>query len=90
MQYLGKKASAIGFAVYLNEINRIMGGRREYDVDAAVIYSGSSVADVANAVKTLQAEGKTVRAEKKMPEGFRAKEIYRLENGQLRKEGESC
>ena len=88
MEYLGKKANAIGFAVYLNEINRIMGTRREYDVDAVVIYTDAdAVEDIANAVKELQTEGKTVRAEKKLPEGFRTKEIYTLADGRLRKEG---
>lgn len=91
MEYLGKKASAIGFAVYLNEINRIMGGRREYDVDAVVIYNEKeNAADVVNAVKSLQEQDMTVRAEKKIPEGIRCRETYVLENGQIRKEGASC
>lgn len=91
MEYLGKKASAIGFAVYLNEINRIMGGIREYDVDAVVIYNEKeNAADVVNAVKSLQEQGMTVRAEKKIPEGIRCRETYVLENGQIRKEGASC
>ncbi len=90
MEYLGKKANAIGFAVYLNEINRIMSTRKEYDVDAVIIYGSENVAGVANAVRSLQQEGLTVRAEKQMPQGLRYKDLYRLENGQLRKEGESC
>lgn len=90
MEYLGKKANAIGFAVYLNEINRIMASRKEYDVDAVVIYGSETVADIAAAVKSLQEQGLTVRAEKQKPAGLRYRELYRLENGQLRKEGESC
>jgi len=104
MEYLGKKANAIGFAVYLNEINRIMASRKEYDVDAVVIYGSENVADIAAAVKNLQEQGLTVRAEKQEPAGLRYRELYRLENSQLtpvqeaagadaaelRKEGESC
>ena len=105
MEYLDKKADAIGFAVYLNEINRIMASRREYDVDAVVIYGSENVADVAKAVRSLQEQGLTVRAEKQLPEGLRYKDLYKMENGQLkaaeqsadaagndnkRKEGESC
>ena len=90
MEYLGKKANAIGFAVYLNEINRIMASRKEYDVDAVVIYGSESVADIAAAVKKLQEQGLTVRAEKQELAGLRYRELYRLENGELRKEGESC
>lgn len=91
MEYLGRKADAIGFAVYLNEINRIMGSRKEFDADAVILYSKrDDVADVANAVKQLQESGMTVRAEQKMPEGIRCREVYSLENGRLKKEGESC
>lgn len=90
MEYLGKKANAIGFAVYLNEINRIMAARKEYDVDAVVIYGSENVADIAAAVKSLQEQGLTVRAEKNIPEGLKYRELYVLENGQLRKEGGSC
>lgn len=91
MEYLGRKAHAVGFAVYLNEINRIMGGRKEFDVDAVILYSkDEAVVDVAGAVKQLQEKGLTVRAENKLPQGIRCKEIYSLENGRLRKEGESC
>lgn len=95
MEYLGKKARAIGFAVYLNEINRIMASRREYDVDAIVTYNkGESVASIANAVKQLQEKGLTVRAEQKAPENIRCREIYTLENGQLKcikgEEGATC
>ncbi len=91
MEYLGKKTSAIGFAVYLNEINRIMGSRKEYDVDALVVYSeDDTVAEVAAAVRQLQEEGKSVRAEKNLPLSIRYKEKYTLADGQLRREGQSC
>jgi ATP phosphoribosyltransferase regulatory subunit len=91
MEYLGKKTSAIGFAVYLNEINRMMGSRKEYDVDAVIIYGeNDAAADIAAAVKQLQAEEKTVRAEKNIPAGLKYKEAYTLVSGQLRKEGASC
>ena len=35
---LGKKAEAIGFALYLNEVNRIVQEKEEYDIDALVLY----------------------------------------------------
>ena len=90
MEYLGKKANAIGFAVYLNEINRIMSSRKEYDVDAVIVYGSENVEDVAKAVRSLQKDGLTVRAEKQLPQGLRYKDLYKIENGELRKEGESC
>lgn len=91
MTRLGKKTGAIGFALYLNEINRIAEERKPFDVDAVILYDwGESVVAVSEAVRTLQKEGLSVRAEKRIPEGLRYKELYVLEQGQLRKEGSAC
>ena len=91
MARLGKKAGAIGFALYLNEINRIAEERLPYDVDAVILYDCSEgVVAVSEAVRQLQKEGLSVRAEKRIPDGLRYKELYVLEGGQLRKEGAAC
>lgn len=91
MTRLGKKADAIGFALYLNEINRISREKQEYDVDAVVVYTCTEgVASIAKAVRSLQQEGLSVRAEKAPPENLRYRELYFLENGELRKEKGTC
>ena len=91
MALLGKKVEAIGFALYLNEINRIAEQKPLYDVDAVVIYPcGEDVVTVAEAVRQLQKEGLSVRAEKAVPPNVRYRELYRLENGILKKEEPSC
>lgn len=91
MALLGKKVDAIGFALYLNEINRIAEEKVLYDVDAVIIYScGEDVVAVARAVQELQKEGLSVRAEKAVPPNVRYRELYRLENGLLKKEETSC
>lgn len=91
MVRLGKKADAIGFALYLNEINRIAWQKPEYDVDAVIVYDcNENVVDVARAVSRLQQEGLRVRADKAVPENVRFRDLYVLEKGQLRKEGAAC
>lgn len=88
---LGKKAEAIGFALYLNEVNRIVQEKEEYDIDALVLYRcGEPIVSVAKAVRGLQEEGLSVRAEKARPKNVRARDIYVLENGTLRKEEPTC
>lgn len=88
---LGKKAEAIGFALYLNEVNRIVQEKEEYDIDALVLYRcGEPIVSVAKAVRGLQEEGLSVRAEKARPKNVRARDIYVLENGTLRKEEPIC
>ena len=91
MALLGKKVDAIGFALYLNEINRIAGESPSYDVDAVILYKCSEgVVAIAEAVRLLQKEGISVRAEKALPPNLRYKALYRLEDGQLRKEDSLC
>lgn len=92
MSRLGKKADAIGFALYLNEINRISREKRDFDVDAVLLYPAESdVADVARAVCSLQEGGASVRAEQELPQNIRFRELYTLlENGELKKEEVSC
>lgn len=91
MSRLGKKAEAIGFALYLNEINRISWEKQEIDVDAVLLYPAESdVADVARAVCSLQENGASVRAEQELPQNIRFRELYILENGALKKEEVSC
>lgn len=91
MALLGKKVEAIGFALYLNEINRIAEQKILYDVDAVVIYPcGENVVTIAEAVQKLQKEGLGVRAEKTVPSNVRYRDLYRLENGILKKEEPSC
>lgn len=88
---LGKKAEAIGFALYLNEVNRIVQEKEEYDIDALVLYRcGEPIVSVAKAVRGLQEEGLSVRAEKARPKNVRARDVYVLENGTLRKEEPTC
>ena len=88
---LGKKAEAIGFALYLNEVNRIVKEKEEYEIDALVLYRcGEPIVSVAKAVRGLQEEGLSVRAEKARPKNVRARDIYVLENGTLRKEEPTC
>ena len=59
---MGKNGAAIGFAVYLSELERLIAEPREFDVDALVVYDeGCDPAAVAARAQELVAEGKTVR-----------------------------
>lgn len=91
MEILGKKAGAVGFALYLNEINRIAEHRTKVDVEAILLYREEEpLPQIARAVEQLQREGISVRAERQIPEGLRYRDLYRLENGEIKKEEESC
>lgn len=87
MKRFGKDAGAVGFAIYLDELTKGKMPASKYDADAVLIYdNGTDMQDVIKAVKSIQKEGLTVRAEKKVPECLRYRYRYVLKEGRPVKE----
>ena len=58
--------------------------KAEYDVDAAIEYdSSNTAAQIAKAVEGLQSKGLSVRAESKIADGLRYRQLYSLKEGKL-------
>lgn len=84
MMMFGKNTGALGFALYLNEISMLDTNKAEYDVDAAIEYdSSNTAAQIAKAVECLQSKGLSVRAESKIADGLRYRQLYSLKEGKL-------
>lgn len=78
MRQLGKRGGAVGFAVYLDQLERFE-PRRDYDVDILLLYDeGADPLEVRRAVRRLQADGRSVRAERNGPGSLRYRELWRL------------
>ena len=77
MRRFGKEQSAVGFAVYLSELDRVLYTRPEYDVDVLLIYGDAEPVKTAAAVRALSEKG-SVRAERTLPPNVRAKKIVTL------------
>ena len=76
---MGRKSRAIGFAVYLDLLEMLYRGTNAFDVDAILLYDDSVSAEtVRNAVQALRAEGKSVSAQKKVPEKVRYAALLKL------------
>lgn len=72
MRRMGRRAGAIGFALYLDLLEQINQDGGEYDVDCLLLYGEDTpAADVADRVARLNAEGLSVVAEKTVPERLR-------------------
>ena len=79
LRKMGKKAGAIGFAVYPELIDALSVPQERYDADAVILYSESDdIGDVIEAVKRLEKAGKTVRAEHGEKTAMRCRAVYQI------------
>ncbi len=76
---LGKKNSAIGFALYLDLMEELEESAAGYDVDILLIYGDDDSAEqIQRAVSSYNAEGKSVTALRSVPEKLRYKSLVKL------------
>ena len=79
MNKLGRSSCAIGFAVYLDMLERLDVSENEYDVDALLLYGDETeLSALANAVKLLSENGKSVMVQKNIPSQIRYKQLLVL------------
>ena len=81
---LGKKSGAVGFAVYLDLLSRLMSDDNDFDVDVLLIYDdNATVAQLADTVKNITESGKSVKAQKVNSGSIRYRQLMKLENGEV-------
>jgi len=79
MQKMGKKSGAIGFAVYLDELEKLSYSNDEYDVDVVVLYGAETPLEmVVDTVKKITDGGETVVAVKGSPKKIRYKRLIKV------------
>ena len=79
MEKFGKKTGAIGFAVYLDKLERFGNDSREYDIDVMLVYdNGVDPELVISTVDSLMMSGKTVRAVSAPDGGVRCRQLMKL------------
>lgn len=86
MQKMGRKSGAIGFAVYLDMLERLEGTSQEYDVDVVLLYGGNTDIKTLNAcVKDVLNSGKTVAAQREIPLNIKYKQLIKLTDSGVEK-----
>ena len=79
MSRMGKTERAVGFAVYLDQLELLEKKAAEYDADVLLLYDADTPLPLLHeTVSALTAEGKRVLAERKNPEKLRFREIRDL------------
>ena len=82
MKKMGRKSGAIGFALYLDLLEQLKTESTDYDVDVLLLYDdGIGCKAVADNVAKLVESGKTVSAQKAVPEKLKYKELIDLRRG---------
>lgn len=79
MYKMGKKCGAIGFAVYLDMLERLNENIKKYDVDTVLLYdSNAGETDIANLIKMFTDNGNSVLAVRAIPENMKYRQLIRL------------
>lgn len=82
MEKMGKKAKAIGFAVYADLLEELEERKSDCDVDVLLLYDeGISAEETAKKVNEIIKSGKTVCAQRAKPKNLRSRETVYLKKG---------
>lgn len=84
MQSMSRKSKAIGFAVYIDMLERFNIKEREFDYATVLLYSeNDSISKVKNAAQRLINEYGCVFTAKKLPEKATYGKLFELQNGEV-------
>ena len=79
-QRLGRKAKAIGFAIY---VDLLQGEESRFDVDTLILHDGTVKAWILTAAAAEAAKSGTVLVARQLPRGRTWKNLIRYENGEV-------
>ena len=83
MKKMGKSSGAVGFAVYLDMLERFGKEEKEYDYDTVVfVGEDASPENVIRAVSDLSAKGERVIALKSVSDTVRYKRLVKIGEGE--------
>ena len=84
MRKMNRRSNAVGFAVYMDMLERLDVGKESYDVDVVLIYEdGVLPAELRRCVDKLIAEGNRVMAQQKIPHNIRYRQLMKYTDGEV-------
>ncbi len=84
MEKMHRHARAVGFAVYLDVLERFSGETDAFDVDTVLLYApGTPAPALLRAVQALSADGRSVSAQPAAPEKLRYRRLARLDGEEV-------
>ncbi len=84
MEKMGRRARAIGFAVYLDLLERLGRDVPVFDVDTVLLYDSSTSPEVLSVIaEERMTAGERVVLQHSVPQDLKYKQLYRVENGEV-------
>ena len=84
MRKMGRRSDAVGFAVYLDALERLYAQPQSFNVDLVLLYDDAAdPLTLCGAVRELTAGGRSVSAQKRVPEKLRYRQLARLEGNEV-------
>lgn len=81
MYKMGRHCGAIGFAVYLDLLERLQARDRKYDIDTVILYDeNADPAALSKAIKMLTDTDACVLAEKNIPENIKYRQLLKFKD----------
>ena len=83
MKKMQKRSGAIGFAVYLDMLERYLGTKKEWDIDTVILYDESTSLELLNDTVENYAKKGSVCVQRCIPEKFAYKTLVKISNGEV-------
>ena len=83
MKKMGRKSGAVGFAVYLDMLERLNKTRSDFDVDTVLLYNEETKLNILNDTVKKLSENGSVTALKQIPQNLKYKTLVTLKNGEV-------
>ena len=84
MKRLNRRSRAIGFAVYMDVVEQLPQPRREFDVDAVLLYEpGTALSAIGRWVKDFNAVGCSVLVQRQKPENIKYKKLLKIQGEEV-------
>ena len=84
MRKMNRRSCAVGFAVYMDMLERLDVDKEIYDADVVLIYEdGVEPTELRRCVDTLIAQGNRVMAQQKIPQNIRYRKLMKYARGEV-------
>lgn len=84
MQKMGRRSGAVGFAVYMDMLERLESRAKTCDVDTVLLYDDStSLSDIRRQADALARAGHSVLVQRQLPENIRCRQLVKLHGSEV-------